>query len=108
LGNSPERITYGDYQQISFAVTLKQNRPFVSLQQEAFLSILRTASELSKSAGKLLRQFDIPQQQYSILHILHTCGKPTLGHGNQNKYVQYCSSRVVGDGSRPVCVGAVN
>ena len=49
------------------AVTLKQNRPFVSLQQEAFLSILRTASELSNTADKSLRQFDITQQQYNKL-----------------------------------------
>jgi len=51
------------------AVTLKQNRPFVSLQQEAFLSILRPASELSNTADKLLRQFDITQQQYNVLRI---------------------------------------
>jgi hypothetical protein len=52
------------------AVTLKQNRPFASLQQETFLSILRTASELSNTADKLLRRFDITQQQYNVLRIL--------------------------------------
>jgi DNA-binding MarR family transcriptional regulator len=60
------------------AVTLKQNRPFVSLQQEAFLSILRTASELSNSADKLLRQFDITQQQYNVLRILRGAGAEGL------------------------------
>ena len=60
------------------AVTLKQNRPFVSLQQEAFLSILRTASELSNTADKLLRQFDITQQQYNVLRILRGAGTEGL------------------------------
>ena len=62
------------------AVTLKQNRnrPFVSLQQEAFLSILRTASELSNTADKLLRQFGITQQQYNVLRILRGGGTEGL------------------------------
>ena len=60
------------------AVTLKQNRPFVSLQHEAFLSILRTASELSNAADKLLRQFDITQQQYNVLRILRGAGAEGL------------------------------
>jgi DNA-binding MarR family transcriptional regulator len=60
------------------AVTLKQNRPFVSLQQEAFLSILRTASELSNAADKSLRPFDITQQQYNVLRILRGAGTEGL------------------------------
>src|ERR1700750_487415 len=60
------------------AVTLKQKRPFASLQQEAFLSILRTASELSNTADKLLRQFDITQQQYNVLRILRGAGTEGL------------------------------
>ncbi len=62
----------------SLAVTLKQNRPFVSLQQEAFLSILRTASELSHAADKFLREFDITQQQYNVLRILRGAGEKGL------------------------------
>jgi DNA-binding MarR family transcriptional regulator len=60
------------------AVTLKQTRPFVSLQQEAFLSILRTASELSNTADKSLRQFNITQQQYNVLRILRGAGAKGL------------------------------
>ncbi len=37
------------------AVTLKQKRPFVTLQQEAYLNILCTASELSHLTRELLR-----------------------------------------------------
>jgi DNA-binding MarR family transcriptional regulator len=60
------------------AVTLKQNRPFVSLQQEAFLSVLRTASELSNAADKSLREFNITQQQYNVLRILRGAGTEGL------------------------------
>jgi DNA-binding MarR family transcriptional regulator len=60
------------------AVTLKQNRPFTSVQQEAFLSILRTASELSNSADKSLREFNITQQQYNVLRILRGAGAEGL------------------------------
>ncbi len=60
------------------AVTLKQNRPFVSLQQETFLSILRTASELSHSADRFLREFNITQPQYNVLRILRGAGPEGL------------------------------
>lgn len=56
------------------AVTLKQNKPFFSLQQEAFLSVLRTASELSHATDQLLKQFDITHQQYNVLRILRGAG----------------------------------
>src|ERR1700678_2360067 len=62
----------------SLAATIKQNRPFVSLQQEAFLSILRTASELSHAADKFLRKFNITQQQYNVLRILRGAGAKGL------------------------------
>ena len=60
------------------AVTLKQNKPFVSLQQEAFLSILRTASELSHATDQFLKQFDITQPQYNVLRILRGAGAEGL------------------------------
>jgi DNA-binding MarR family transcriptional regulator len=60
------------------ARTLKQNRPFASLQQEAFLSILRTASELSYTADKSLREFGITQPQYNVLRILRGAGAEGL------------------------------
>jgi DNA-binding MarR family transcriptional regulator len=62
----------------SLAVTIKQNRPFASVQQEAFLSILRTASELSHAADKFLRNFEITQQQYNVLRILRGAGAEGL------------------------------
>ena len=62
----------------SLAVALKQNRPFVSVQQEAFLSILRTASELSHASDKFLREFGITQPQYNVLRILRGAGTEGL------------------------------
>jgi DNA-binding MarR family transcriptional regulator len=58
----------------SLATALKQNRPFVSLEQEVYLSILRTASELSYSVDQFFRQFDITQSQYNVLRILRGAG----------------------------------
>jgi DNA-binding MarR family transcriptional regulator len=57
-------------QKSSLATTLKQNRPFVSLEQEVYLSILRTASELSYAVDQFFRPFDITPSQYNVLRIL--------------------------------------
>ena len=62
----------------SLATALKQTRPFVSLEQEAYLSILRTASELSYSVDQFFRPFDITPSQYNILRILRGAGTDGL------------------------------
>src|SRR5258708_20035971 len=61
-------------QQSALATTLKQNRPFVSLEQEVYLSILRTASELSYAVDQFFRPFDITPSQYNVLRILRGTG----------------------------------
>ena len=61
-------------QKSSLAKTLKQNRPFVSLEQEVYLSILRTASELSYAVDQFFRPFDITPSQYNVLRILRGAG----------------------------------
>ena len=58
----------------SLATTLKQNRPFVSLEQEVYLSILRTASELSYAVDQFFRPFGITSSQYNVLRILRGAG----------------------------------
>jgi DNA-binding MarR family transcriptional regulator len=65
-------------QKSSLATTLKQNRPFVSLEQEAYLSILRTASELSYSVDQFFRAFGITSSQYNVLRILRGAGADGL------------------------------
>ena len=65
-------------QKSSLATTLKQNRPFVSLEQEVYLSILRTASELSYAVDQFFRPFDITPSQYNVLRILRGAGTDGL------------------------------
>jgi DNA-binding MarR family transcriptional regulator len=62
----------------SLATALKQNRPFVSLEQEAYLSILRTASELSYAVDQFFRPFEITPSQYNVLRILRGAGTDGL------------------------------
>lgn len=62
----------------SLATALKQNRPFVSLEQEVYLSILRTASELSYGIDQYFRPFDITPSQYNVLRILRGAGTDGL------------------------------
>jgi DNA-binding MarR family transcriptional regulator len=62
----------------SLATTLKQNRPFVSLEQEVYLSILRTASELSHAVDQFFRPFEITPSQYNVLRILRGAGADGL------------------------------
>ena len=65
-------------QKSSLATALKQNRPFVSLEQEVYLSILRTASELSHAVDQVFRPFDITPSQYNVLRILQGAGTDGL------------------------------
>jgi DNA-binding MarR family transcriptional regulator len=58
----------------SLATALKQNRPFVSLEQEVYLSMLRTASELSYAVDQFFRPFGIMSSQYNVLRILRGAG----------------------------------
>jgi DNA-binding MarR family transcriptional regulator len=62
----------------SLAAALKQNRPFVSLEQEVYLSILRTASELSHAVDQFFRPFNITPLQYNVLRILRGAGTDGL------------------------------
>jgi len=65
-------------QKSSLATALKQNKPFVSLEQEVYLSILRTASELSHAVDQFFRPFDITPSQYNVLRILQGAGTDGL------------------------------
>ena len=62
----------------SLATALKQNRPFESLEQEVYLSMLRTASELSYAVDQFFRPFDITPSQYNVLRILRGAGTDGL------------------------------
>ena len=62
----------------SLATALKQNRPFVSLEQEVYLSLLRTSSELSYAVDQFFRPFGITSSQYNVLRILRGAGTDGL------------------------------
>ncbi len=55
---------------------LKKRGPFASLEQEAILSIGRTADQLFIRAERLLREHGLTGPQYNVLRILRGEGKP--------------------------------
>lgn len=54
----------------SLAVRIGKRRPFASLEQEAYLNLLRTHSVLTAPFDRLLRAHGISQPLYNILRIL--------------------------------------
>lgn len=65
---------------------IQQNKPFRTLGQEAYLSILRTADVLRRQTAAILTPFGITQQQYNVLRILRGAGSeglPTLHIGER-------------------------
>lgn len=63
----------------SLQEAIQQSQPFRSRQQETYLSIVRTAVELSHSTERFLKKFGITQAQYNVLRILHGAGSNGLG-----------------------------
>jgi len=49
---------------------IKQTKPFSSLEQEAHLSVIRTAAILMDEVEKFLRPYEITGTQYNVLRIL--------------------------------------
>jgi MarR family transcriptional regulator, organic hydroperoxide resistance regulator len=73
---------------------LQKRKPFDSLQQEAFLNILRTADYLTRALEELLKPHQLSPSQYNVLRILrgvsqthtpnsdgHPCGMPCKAIG---------------------------
>lgn len=57
---------------------LKQTRPFRSPQQEALLSIERTAAVLGYAFAEELKAYDLTPTQYNVLRILRGAGEEGL------------------------------
>ena len=53
---------------------LKMTRPFKSVEEEALLSIARTAALLEHSGSEALKRFDLTITQYNVLRILRGAG----------------------------------
>ncbi|HEX8691321.1 MAG TPA: MarR family transcriptional regulator [Longimicrobium sp.] len=60
---------------------IRQSKPFPSLEEEAFLNVLRTANTLSQGASELLKQHDLTLTQYNVLRILRGAGEQGLTAG---------------------------
>jgi len=54
---------------------LKKKQPFRSLEQEAFLNLLRTSDQLQIEFVRLFRTYGITSSQYNILRILRGEGR---------------------------------
>src|ERR1019366_5380987 len=57
---------------------LKQNIPFTSREQEAYLSLLRTADALQAQVEAHLKEFGLTGTQYNALRILRGAGPEGL------------------------------
>jgi Transcriptional regulators len=57
---------------------IKQGKPFESLEQEALLSIERTAAVLMHGFADSLKEYDITPTQYNVLRILRGAGREGL------------------------------
>jgi DNA-binding MarR family transcriptional regulator len=57
---------------------LKQKRPFTSAEQEAYLSLLRTADALQSAMESKLKEFGLTGTQYNALRILRGAGAEGL------------------------------
>lgn len=57
---------------------LRQTKPFGSVEQEAFLNIIKTADFLQQVASHTLRNHQISETQYNVLRILRGAGPDGL------------------------------
>jgi len=53
---------------------LKSARPFDLLEEEAHLSIVRTAAQLEHAIAQMLKPYGLTQTQYNVLRILRGAG----------------------------------
>jgi len=60
------------------AKQIRQSKPFQSLEEEAFLNLLRTADALLQKEAALLESFGISHAQYNALRILRGAGEEGL------------------------------
>lgn len=60
---------------------IHQEKPFAGLEEEAFLSLQRTASLLLQALGRDLKGYDLTPAQYNTLRILRGAGSDALTCG---------------------------
>jgi DNA-binding MarR family transcriptional regulator len=64
---------------VTLAEEIKQSRPFSCVEEEAYLSLVRTSAELVHSTDQFLKPFGITPSQYNVLRILRGAGAEGLG-----------------------------
>lgn len=57
---------------------IKQTKPFASLEDEAFINVLRTAEAFLWKEAELLRPYELTPSQYNVLRILRGAGQDGL------------------------------
>ena len=57
---------------------LKQSKPFATAEEEAYLSLVRTAAVLEHSTAQALKPYGITPTQYNVLRILRGAGDSGL------------------------------
>jgi DNA-binding MarR family transcriptional regulator len=62
----------------ALAAEIKQTKPFESLEQEAQLSVERTAAVLGHALAEAFKPYGITATQYNVLRILRGAGKSGL------------------------------
>lgn len=60
---------------------IQQTKPFASVEEEAFLNLIRTANELWQELGGMLRGRQLTPTQYNVLRILRGAGDKGLPCG---------------------------
>lgn len=70
---------------------IQQNRPFASLEQEAFLSLGRSWAVLDHELAEMLRGHGLTPTQYNVLRILRGAGETGL---SRNEVIERMISRV--------------
>jgi DNA-binding MarR family transcriptional regulator len=60
---------------------IKQTRPFASVEEEALLSLLRTADALARRGAEVLKPSGLSPTQYNVLRILRGAGESGLACG---------------------------
>ena len=57
---------------------LKMTKPFKSLEEEAILSVARTAAVMEHAGAEVMKRFDLTITQYNVLRILRGAGENGL------------------------------
>ncbi len=62
----------------SLRVEIEQQRPFSSVEEEAFLNLLRTSDCLERAFHRQTRGWGVTSTQYNVLRILRSAGRQRL------------------------------